>query len=262
MHQHLSSLPKIKEIGKSEEIIPNITYEQHKMWVDEVSNSEEMKIKVEYDMKEGEEEMVYMISTEPQHYSVRRTKEYINTKNNFFFSFYCFLLFFFCSSCLLVYFSTSFSLLFHFFFLIFSFSFVLLFLLFTFFFLLLIIIIYIIIFRDVNSFLLELCKQFYSFPIPSCIISGITSGTKNDELKYKMLCKVISRYLNMLFNIPYFKTHTFCHLFLSLPNPTWRGLIKGTQITYSMIDLTYKNIMNTIENMKVVYYYYNYFLFI
>lgn len=87
MHQHLSSLPKIKEIGKSEEIIPNITYEQHKMWVDEVNNSEEMKIKVEYDMKEGEEEMVYMISTEPQHYSVRRTKEYINTKNNFFFHF-------------------------------------------------------------------------------------------------------------------------------------------------------------------------------
>lgn len=112
MHQHLSSLPKIKEIGKSEEIIPNITYEQHKMWVDEVTNSEEMKIKVEYDMKEGEEEMVYMISTEPQHYSVRRTKEYINTKNNLFFSFsfYCFLLIF------LLFFLSTFLLLFHFFF--------------------------------------------------------------------------------------------------------------------------------------------------
>lgn len=124
MHQHLSSLPKIKEIGKSEEIIPNITYEQHKMWVDEVSNSEEMKIKVEYDMKEGEEEMVYMISTEPQHYSVRRTKEYINTKNNFFFHFTVFYLFFFCSSCLLFYFFfTSFSLLFSNFFFFFCSSF-------------------------------------------------------------------------------------------------------------------------------------------
>lgn len=89
MHQHLSSLPKIKEIGKSEEVIPNITYEQHKQWIDEVNNSEEMKIKVEYDMKEGEEEMVYIISTEPQHYNVRRTKEYNDIKYfiNFFISF-------------------------------------------------------------------------------------------------------------------------------------------------------------------------------
>lgn len=127
MHQHLSSLPKIKEIGKSEEIIPNITYEQHKMWVDEVSNSEEMKIKVEYDMKEGEEEMVYMISTEPQHYSVRRTKEYINTKNNFFFFillFFTIFLLFFLSTCLLFYFFfTSFSLLFSNFFFFFCSSF-------------------------------------------------------------------------------------------------------------------------------------------
>lgn len=77
MHQHLSSLPPIKELGKSEEIIPTITYEEHKKWIEKVSCSEEMKISVEYDMKEGEEEMVYIINTEPQHYSVRRTKEYI-----------------------------------------------------------------------------------------------------------------------------------------------------------------------------------------
>lgn len=61
----------------------------------------------------------------------------------------------------------------------------------------------------------------------------------------------MTRYFNYLFKIPYLKTHSFCTLFLSSPNTTWRALAFGTQLKYSLEDLDRFSIMSTMENLRV-----------